>query len=228
MVTEPSESAGLAEQAGSNGMGGGGKAAVNPSAAGMRARDVPNGQRSGSQGAGSRVPKFRAIGFWKRLIAGGIDALIIFSTALLLAWVVGKITGFGLPPNLGLDYWLDLLFGNDPSMVTIFVLMIAVTSIYLFVFQAVIGRTVGKRVIGAQVIDVYGDPPTAGRAALRTLGSLVSVATLGLGFLWIGFDSEKRGFHDWIASTYVVADVVADRAFSSKGRLAKTAVRGRA
>jgi uncharacterized RDD family membrane protein YckC len=27
---------------------------------------------------------------------------------------------------------------------------------------------------------------------------------LFLGFLWIGFDSEKRGLHDWIAGTYVV------------------------
>jgi uncharacterized RDD family membrane protein YckC len=25
-----------------------------------------------------------------------------------------------------------------------------------------------------------------------------------LGFLWVGFDSEKRGLHDWIAGTYVI------------------------
>ena len=29
-------------------------------------------------------------------------------------------------------------------------------------------------------------------------------ATLFLGFLWIGFDSEKRGLQDWIAGTYVI------------------------
>jgi uncharacterized RDD family membrane protein YckC len=27
---------------------------------------------------------------------------------------------------------------------------------------------------------------------------------LALGFLWIGFDREKRGLHDWLADTYVV------------------------
>ena len=54
------------------------------------------------------------------------------------------------------------------------------------------------------VIDVYGDPPTYLRAGLRTAGNLVSIGTLFLGFLWIGFDAEKRGLHDWIAGTYVI------------------------
>ncbi len=154
----------------------------------------------------SRVPRFYAVGFWRRLLAGLVDGAIIGFTALLLAWVVGKLTGTGLPPNLGLDYWIDLLFGSDPSMVTLFIVAVATASIYLFLFHAVLGRSIGKRLIGARVIDIYGDPPTTGRAALRTVASLLSVATLGLGFLWIGFDSEKRGLHDWIAQTYVVAD----------------------
>ena len=42
------------------------------------------------------------------------------------------------------------------------------------------------------------------RALVRTAGYVVSVASLGLGFLWIAFDSEKRGLHDWMAGTYVV------------------------
>jgi uncharacterized RDD family membrane protein YckC len=28
--------------------------------------------------------------------------------------------------------------------------------------------------------------------------------TLSLGYLWIAFDAEKRGLHDWIAGTYVI------------------------
>jgi hypothetical protein len=35
-------------------------------------------------------------------------------------------------------------------------------------------------------------------------GYLAGVATLFLGFLWIGFDNEKRGLQDWIAGTYVI------------------------
>ena len=39
---------------------------------------------------------------------------------------------------------------------------------------------------------------------MRCAGYLAGVATLFLGFLWMGFDSEKRGLHDWIAGTYVI------------------------
>ncbi len=42
------------------------------------------------------------------------------------------------------------------------------------------------------------------RAAVRAVGYLVALATGGLGFLWVGFDREKRGLHDWLAGTYVI------------------------
>jgi uncharacterized RDD family membrane protein YckC len=58
--------------------------------------------------------------------------------------------------------------------------------------------------LGVRVIDVYGEPPSALRALARTLGYFVAAATGGLGFLWIGFDREKRGLHDWISGTYVI------------------------
>ena len=35
---------------------------------------------------------------------------------------------------------------------------------------------------------------------------MAGLATLGLGFLWIAFDSEKRGLHDWLSGTYVVKE----------------------
>ncbi|HEY0250091.1 MAG TPA: RDD family protein, partial [Kofleriaceae bacterium] len=76
--------------------------------------------------------------------------------------------------------------------------------IYLLVFQITRGRTVGMQVMKMKVIDVYGDPPSAARSAVRCAGYLASAFTLFLGFLWIGFDSEKRGLHDWIAGTYVI------------------------
>jgi uncharacterized RDD family membrane protein YckC len=55
-----------------------------------------------------------------------------------------------------------------------------------------------------RVIDLYGDQPSILRTAARTAAYLASLATLGLGFFWIGFDSEKRALHDWLAGTYVV------------------------
>ena len=55
-----------------------------------------------------------------------------------------------------------------------------------------------------RIIDIYGEAPSATRYVTRTLGYLACFATLSLGFLWAGFDSERRGLHDWISGTYVV------------------------
>ena len=44
-----------------------------------------------------------------------------------------------------------------------------------------------------------------GRAAVREiLGKLISTIVLFIGFLWIAFDDKKQGWHDKLASTYVV------------------------
>ena len=47
-------------------------------------------------------------------------------------------------------------------------------------------------------------PAAPARSLARCAGYLAGVVTLFLGFLWVGFDSEKRGLHDWIAGTYVI------------------------
>jgi uncharacterized RDD family membrane protein YckC len=145
-------------------------------------------------------------GFWRRLAAGLIDAAIIVPVALVLIVLAGAVAGIHLPPSRvrGVDFWLDLLLISDPAMLTGIVILLAVTLLYLYVFQATLGQTIGMRVLKLRVVDVYGEPPSIARAGLRTAGYLAGLATLTLGFLWIGFDAEKRGLHDWIAGTYVI------------------------
>jgi uncharacterized RDD family membrane protein YckC len=152
----------------------------------------------------ARAPRFYAVGFWVRTLAGLIDLAVIVPVALLLSWIVGMIAGFGMPPDLGLDYWVLLLLDTDPSLVTVVVMLIATACLYLLFFQITMARTLGMRALRVKIIDLYGDPPSTSRAALRTGGYLLNLLTLGLGFLWTGFDSEKRGLHDWVAGTYVV------------------------
>ena len=145
-------------------------------------------------------------GFWRRFGAAAIDAGIVLPVAMLLTWIASAIAGIHLPPgrNRGLDFWLDLVLTSDPAVMTAVIITLAVMTLYLFLFQATVGQTLGMRVLALRVIDVYGEPPSYLRAGLRTAGYLVSLGTLVLGFLWIGFDAEKRGLHDWIAGTYVI------------------------
>jgi len=147
------------------------------------------------------------VGFWRRLAAAVIDLALVGPAALLITVIASRITGVHLPTNLrviDIDLWIDLVLATDPALVMALVLFAAIALVYLLVFQIVVGRTLGMRVFHIKIIDVYGDRPSPARCVARCAGYLAGVATLFLGFLWMGFDSEKRGLQDWIAGTYVI------------------------
>ncbi len=148
------------------------------------------------------------VGFWRRFAAALIDLGCIVPAALLTTLIVSKLAGVHLPARnmkvLDVDMWIDLVLASDPALVMGFVMFLAIGMIYLLVFHITLGRTLGMRVLKIKVIDLYGDPPSPARCVARCAGYLAGVATLFLGFLWIGFDSEKRGLQDWIAGTYVI------------------------
>jgi len=148
------------------------------------------------------------MGFWWRALAAAIDLAVIAPAAMLVTLIVSKIAGVGLPPSnlrlLDVDMWIDLMLATDPALVMAMVLFVAIGLTYLLVFHIVLGRTLGMRALKMRIIDVYGDRPSPARCTARCAGYLAGAATLFLGFFWIGFDSEKRGLHDWIAGTYVI------------------------
>jgi uncharacterized RDD family membrane protein YckC len=154
------------------------------------------------------VPTVFVVGFWKRLAAAAIDLAIVIPASLLITLIASKVGGVPLPPSnirlLDLDMWIDLVLAADGAVVMAMVLSLAIGMIYLLVFQILVGRTLGMRVLKLKIIDVYGDRPSPARCLARCGGYLASVATLFLGFLWMGVDSEKRGLQDWIAGTYVI------------------------
>jgi uncharacterized RDD family membrane protein YckC len=153
-------------------------------------------------------PTVLVVGFWRRVAAATIDLAIVIPAALLVTFIASKVAGVHLPPeNLKLtdiDLWIDLALATDPALVMAAVLFIAIGLTYLMVFHVLVGRTLGMRVLRIRVIDIYGDRPSPRRCILRSASYLISAASLFLGFLWMGFDSEKRGLHDWIAGTYVI------------------------
>jgi uncharacterized RDD family membrane protein YckC len=158
---------------------------------------------------GKREPaSVYVVGFWKRLVAAAIDLAIVVPAAMIITFIASRAGGIHLPPSnlhlFDIDLWIDLVLAVDPALVMGLVLFIAIGLVYLLVFHSVRGRTVGMQVMKMKIIDVYGDPPSPARCVVRCAGYLASVATLFLGFLWIGFDSEKRGLQDWIAGTYVI------------------------
>jgi uncharacterized RDD family membrane protein YckC len=66
------------------------------------------------------------------------------------------------------------------------------------------GSTVGGLVCDLRVVRVDGRPLEWETAIVRALGCFLSLAPVGLGFIWIALDPAGQAWHDKIAGTVVV------------------------
>lgn len=84
--------------------------------------------------------------------------------------------------------------------------MIAIWALYRFGMYAWKSATLGEIVLNLQVQKLDGTTLVAdySGAAIRALSSLLSLIPLGLGFIWILFNSDLEAWHDKISGTYVV------------------------
>lgn len=117
-------------------------------------------------------------GFWKRVVAWLIDAIVVSAAAGI---VVASTFGFGA---------LVIFFGH-------WIYEALMTSSE---WQA----TLGKRAMNMAVTDLQGQRVSFARATGRYFAKWVSALTLGVGFLIVAFTEKKQGLHDLIASTVVV------------------------
>jgi uncharacterized RDD family membrane protein YckC len=84
---------------------------------------------------------------------------------------------------------------------TLFFPMLAVYAALLWKLK---GSTVGGIICGLKVVRHDGRPMDWASAIVRALACFFSLVFVGLGFIWIAFDSEKQGWHDKIAGTIVL------------------------
>ena len=128
-------------------------------------------------------------GFWQRAAAFLIDAVLVIVIVTPLMVVVFRTRRISLDPT---EHSGDLLA------------LLAIAAVVIG-FWRYCGATPGKSLLGLRVVDAAsGKPPTLGRLALRFLAYFVSALPLYLGFLWIGVDRRKQGWHDKIARTVVI------------------------
>jgi len=121
-----------------------------------------------------------------------IDAVILAAGVRTTAWLLGglsRILGRFAPP-------IDL----DALVIAMFPLTAAV---YLVAFWRATGQTLGKWLLGLQIVTRRGGPLTMRHALVRLAGYILSALPLYLGFLWI-LGPERRGWHDRLAGTEVV------------------------
>jgi uncharacterized RDD family membrane protein YckC len=117
----------------------------------------------------------------------------------LLAWLIDMVV-VGLPT--GAVVWL--FEEAQPGAGLVFLATIAVYLIYAAGFEASRYRgTIGKLVLGLEVIDETGCQLSFSRAIGRNAAKLLSFNPLSA-FTDVDFNERKRAWHDDLAKTFVV------------------------
>lgn len=140
---------------------------------------------------------FDLAGFTTRGMAFLIDILILLgSTTLTLA------SGLFFA---GAD--LDISSNNLMNVViTIYLVLLLVSSSYFVFLHGFVGRTVGKMIMGIRIIRDDGELIGLREALIRWVGYFISMVFAFLGFVWAIFDSKSQTWHDKLAGTYVVRE----------------------
>ena len=102
---------------------------------------------------------------------------------------------------------------NDPQLVGVYFIVTFFTAL---VFVAIVSvrysGTPGNLLLNCQIVDAgTGNSITLQQSARRSMGIVLTVATLGIGFLWILFSKNNQALHDRISDTVVVHSGTIDR-----------------
>jgi uncharacterized RDD family membrane protein YckC len=149
---------------------------------------------------------YKYAGFWRRLVAYIIDSTIVCFIFMILFTIAALAFFFGAISSNSKDFIADL---TDPTrffpiIISIWIFYFFINVAYFTYFHGATGRTPGKMLLGLQVVSADGTPVSFGIAFLRSVGYLISSAIFNLGFIWVGFDERKQGWHDKIADTVVI------------------------
>ena len=130
-------------------------------------------------------------GFWIRVGASIIDSILILIIIIpLLTFIYGE------------EYWLSESFVQGTWDVLLNYILPAIAVIIFWIYRS---ATPGKMVLGLTIVDAQtGAKPTTGQFIGRYLGYYVSTIPLFLGFIWVGIDKRKQGWHDKLAGTVVI------------------------
>ena len=124
------------------------------------------------------------------------------ASALLMDAVVGASVWFLLVVVLAVATSADLQL-----VIVVSIIFVPVYSLAVSLLVAMNGQSPGKIFGGIKIVRADGADIGFGRGILReSLGKLISALPLvvPLGFLWVLFDKENRGWHDKIADTKVI------------------------
>ncbi|RMI19592.1 MAG: RDD family protein [Calditrichaeota bacterium] len=140
------------------------------------------------------------VGFGKRLAAYLIDAIILAIPMFILQTLImgDAMSGMQAGDPAAMQEFTSAYF--KVAALNILIGIVYVVGMWTYAD----GATLGKKALRIKVVKSDGSPITLGSAFLRYIGYFISSLVCLLGYLWIIWDQERRGWHDMIANTRVV------------------------
>lgn len=150
-------------------------------------------------------------GFWKRVGAYFIDAIVL--------WIPNFILGSLLGANEAAEAYqhaLQAASGNPEQIMLAFqtymhalgplmLVQTVLTWLYFALCESSAWQaTLGKRALGIRVTDLDGHRISFLRATGRHFAKLLSAFIMCIGFLMVAWTQRKQGLHDMLAQTLVL------------------------
>ncbi|MEE8434459.1 MAG: RDD family protein, partial [bacterium] len=129
-------------------------------------------------------------GLTERFVAAFLDTVLVLFVQVALNLVISLTFG---------------ITGARVAMAVTALLGLAVAAVYYVLMESSKRRaTLGKIAVGIEVTDADGFTLDFGEALWRHMWRLVSIMTLGIGFLMAGWSEQGLALHDRMSGTRVV------------------------
>lgn len=137
-------------------------------------------------------------GFWVRLAAYIIDSAILLILLLIVRLLISGV----LSVLEGTPFDGNVLFNYTIKDILLYIFQI----LYFVLFVSSTGTTPGKKLMNLRVISAEtGEMPGFFDVLYReTIGRFLCGLFLCIGYIAVGIDKEKRGFHDMLSDTRVI------------------------
>ncbi|MBW2940144.1 RDD family protein [Zhongshania aquimaris] len=146
-------------------------------------------------------------GFWVRVLASVIDTFLFGLLILpIIALSFGdaqwsSVEGEGM--HMSTMSFETLQVPGNVNVVVNYIL----PAIVVLVFWIYKSATPGKMILKLAIVDAKtGGKPTLKQWLVRYVCYYLSAMVLMLGFIWVGLDRRKQGWHDKIARTVVISN----------------------
>ena len=146
-------------------------------------------------------PKTRWGGFLRRGFAFVVDLIVVIALSTLM----GLLSLIGYKVGLTGSGRSLTRASAIPLLAMVMCGWMVLATAYFVIFHGGDGKTIGKWLLGLRVVGPEQSAISYRRALLRWVGML-AFAPLILGFLWVLWSREKRGWHDFLAGTWVIRE----------------------